>query len=274
MGISCRRCGQAAAKLKGFRPIHDAAKEAKADRESCQSLREERGDAMFDELPLTAIILGILMVEGTFTETAQRTKAGEERGAETVVLPAPTRVGHMSLEEALARRRSVREFSAKPLAKEQLGQLLWAAQGTSHGDGLRTAPSAGALSPLEIYLATSAGFFHYDPVRHELQRRSDCDLRPELHRAALVQEPVLKAPAVFIVTAVYERTIRKYGADRSPRYVHLEAGHAAQNLLLEAVALGLGSVPIGAFDDPLVQKVLSLPPEQQPIYLIPVGHPR
>ena len=111
-------------------------------------------------------------------------------------------------------------------------------------------------------------------MRHELQRRSDRDLRPELHRAALAQEPVLKAPAVFILTAVYERTTRKYGADRSPRYVYLEAGHAAQNLLLEAVALGLGSVPIGAFDDPLVQKMLSLPPEQQPIYLIPVGHPR
>jgi SagB-type dehydrogenase family enzyme len=228
---------------------------------------------MFDELALTAIILGILMVEGTVAETAQPAQAGEERSApsQTVALPAPTRVGRMSLEEALLRRRSVREFSAKPLAKEQLGQLLWAAQGITHGDGLRTAPSAGALYPLEIYVATSAGFFRYDPVRHDLQRRSDRDLRPGLHLAALAQDPVLKAPAVFIITAVYERTSRKYGADRSPRYVHLEAGHAAQNLLLEAVALGLGAVPIGAFDDREVQRVLSLTSEQ-PLYLIPAGY--
>jgi SagB-type dehydrogenase family enzyme len=230
---------------------------------------------MFDELSVAALILGVLMVEGTLVETSQRARPAEERGApsQTVVLPAPTRVGHMSLDEALARRRSVREFSAKPLAKEQLSQLLWATQGITHGDGLRTAPSAGALYPLEIYVATSAGFFHYMPLRHELQRRSDRDLRPELHRASLLQDPVRKAPAVFIITAVYERTTRKYGADRSPRYVHLEAGHAAQNLLLEAVALGLGAVPIGAFDDGEVQRVLSLTSEQ-PLYLIPVGYAR
>jgi SagB-type dehydrogenase family enzyme len=214
---------------------------------------------MFNELPLAVIFLGILLEEGT--------------PSQKVALPKPTKVGHTSLEEVLARRRSVREFASKPLTNEQLGQLLWAAQGITHEDGLRTAPSAGALYPLEIYVATSAGFFHYRPSSHELQRRSDRDLRPLLHRAALRQDPVLKAPAVFIITAVYERTIQKYGSDRSPRYVHLETGHAAQNLLLEAVALGLGAVPIGAFDDREVQTALSLGSEQ-PLYLIPVGYAR
>jgi SagB-type dehydrogenase family enzyme len=230
---------------------------------------------MLNELCLTALVLGIVMMQAAPAKAAQRANAGEELGARSqkVALPAPAKVSRMSLEEALAKRRSVREFAAKPLAKEQLGQLLWAAQGVTHEDGMRTAPSAGALYPLEIYVATSAGFSHYLPSSHELERRSDRDLRPELYRAALRQDQVLKAPAVFVITAVYERTSRKYG-DRGPRYVHLEAGHAAQNLLLEAVALGLGAVPVGAFDDVQIQKALALPAEQQPIYLIPVGYPR
>jgi SagB-type dehydrogenase family enzyme len=100
------------------------------------------------------------------------------------------------------------------------------------------------------------------------------DLRPALHATALQQDPVLKAPVVFVIAAVYERTQKKYGEERSPRYVHLEAGHAAQNLLLQAVALNLGSVPIGAFIDEQVKEALSLPDDHQPLYLIPVGHPR
>ncbi len=194
--------------------------------------------------------------------------------AERIALPPPQRSGHMSLEEALARRRSVREFTSKPLSDRQISQLLWAAQGITHEEGLRTAPSAGALYPLEVYVASSAGFYHYDPRRHELQRRSSRDLRPELYEAALEQEAVREAPAVFVISAVYSRTAQKYGNARTPRYVHMEAGHAAQNLLLEAVALGLGAVPIGAFNDAQVQKVLGLPTEEQPLYLIPAGYAR
>jgi SagB-type dehydrogenase family enzyme len=180
----------------------------------------------------------------------------------------------MSLEEALARRRSVREFSNKALSDQELSQLLWAAQGITHPEGLRTAPSAGALYPLELYVANAAGLYRYDPQRHELQRRSERDLRPSLCRAAQEQESVREAPVVFVITAIYARTAQKYGQDRSPRYAHLEAGHAAQNLLLQAVALGLGAVPVGAFHDDLVQKVLALPVEEQPLYLIPTGHAR
>ena len=192
----------------------------------------------------------------------------------TTSLPPSILEGETSLEETLARRRSVREFDDAPLTAEEVGQLLWAAQGLTDERGFRTAPSAGALYPLELYLVTAGGVFHYEPQGHQLSAVRGDDRRPALYEAALSQEAVLQAPAVFVVTAVYARTEQKYGAERSPRYVHLEAGHAAQNLLLQAVALGLGAVPIGAFHDEQVQEVLGLPPDHEPLYLIPAGHPR
>jgi SagB-type dehydrogenase family enzyme len=192
----------------------------------------------------------------------------------SIQLPRPSRSGVVSLEEALSQRRSAREFSPGPLTERQLSQLLWAAQGVTSPGGHRTAPSAGALYPLEIYAVMSSGFYHYDPPRHRLARLSPDDLRPALHRAALEQQAIREPEVVFVMTASYERTAQKYGTARSPRYVHLEAGHAAQNLLLEAVALGLGAVSIGAFHDTEVQKVLSLPWNHEPLYLIPAGKPR
>lgn len=188
-------------------------------------------------------------------------------------LPMPAVAGKMSVETALAQRRSVREFNDRPLTAAELGQLLWAAQGITNERGYRTAPSAGALYPLEVYVATADGLYHYEAGRHALNVFSESDVRPELQEAALNQAPVGQAPAVFVIVAVYERTAVKYGDERSSRYVHLEAGHAAQNLLLQAVALGLGAVPIGAFDDERVQQAMGLPAEQQPLYLIPVGQP-
>jgi SagB-type dehydrogenase family enzyme len=196
------------------------------------------------------------------------------KSADQIALPAPAKTGRMSFEEALVRRHSVREFSRKLLTEQQLGQLLWAAQGITRPEGKRTAPSAGALYPLEIYVATLGGFFHYDPRSHRLNRLSAQDLRGELSRAALGQESVRDAAAVFVVAAVIERTARKYGPVRAPRYVHIEVGHAAQNLLLQAVALDLAAVPVGAFHDEQVQKALSLPKDHEPLYLIPVGYPR
>lgn len=193
--------------------------------------------------------------------------------SQTIELPEPILQGRLTLEEALSKRRSVREFTEDPLTLEEIGQLLWAAQGVTHPDGYRTAPSAGALYPLEIYVVTAEGVHYYDPQGHLLSLHQPGDLRAALHTVALRQEPVLKAPAVFVITAVYERTEKKYGKERSPLYVHLEAGHAAQNLLLQAVALDLGGVPIGAFIDDKVKGVLSLPDDHQPFYLIPVGHP-
>ena len=188
-------------------------------------------------------------------------------------LPLPERKRRMSLEEALAARRSVREFRREPITDRELSQLLWAAQGITTPEGLRTATSAGALYPLDVWVATASGFYHYEPHKHRLTRHLERDLRPDIHRPALMQEAILQAPVVIVIAAVYERTAQKYGEQRTPRYVHMEAGHSAQNLLLEAVALGLGGVLIGAFNDREVERVLSLPADQKPLYLIPVGHP-
>lgn len=211
--------------------------------------------------------------EATETSMEIRNMASVTPSDRAILLPTPVLVGKLTLEEAIQKRRSVREFTADPLTLSEIGQLLWAAQGITHPSGLRTAPSAGALYPLEIYVATGEGFFHYEPQVHQLSPLLQGDLRPRLYDAALNQEAVLEAPAIFVIAADYSRTSTKYGENRSPRYVHLEAGHAAQNLLLEAVALELGAVPIGAFYDNEVKEVLALPASLQPLYLIPVGHP-
>jgi SagB-type dehydrogenase family enzyme len=197
--------------------------------------------------------------------------------ASSVPLPPPRKEGDLSLEAVLSRRRSVREYLARQLSQEQIGQLLWAACGVTAvelGLELRAAPSAGALYPLEIYVVTPEGVFHYIPRRHELQPLASGDLRPALLRGALEQESIGQAPAVFVITAIYSRTTRKYGRRGAERYVHMEAGHAAQNLLLQATALGLGGVVIGAFEDEAVKNILGLPEAETPLYLIPVGYPR
>lgn len=232
---------------------------------------------MITKIALTASVATVLGMSAMPVGNVHQVKTVERKGnsAQEIALPRPSVKGRMSLEETLARRRSVREFASKALTLEELAQLLWATQGiTEPARGLRTAPSAGVLYPLELYVATPDGFYFYQPGPHRLSRRTDRDLRRELWQVALRQDAVREAPAVFVIAAVYERTARGYGQARSPRYVHLEAGHAAQNLLLQAVALGLGAVPMGAFDDAGVQKVLSLGHAQQPLYLIPVGHPR
>jgi len=214
-------------------------------------------------------------VSVTVTATApSRAGITSASSPQVTALPAPQLKGPLSLEEALAQRRSVREFADTPLTLAELGQLLWAAQGMTHPAGLRTAPSAGALYPLEVYVVTREATYRYEPQGHRMSVHMEGDARPRLYAAALRQEPVLNAPAVLVIAAVYARTADKYGADRSPRYVHLEAGHAAQNVLLQAVALNLGAVPIGAFEDDTVKQGLALPSDQQPLYLIPVGHPR
>lgn len=197
---------------------------------------------------------------------------GRRPAAETMDLPAPRTTSNVSLEEALASRRSVREFTDEPLTLEEISQLLWAAQGITAGWGGGTTPSAGALYPLEVYVATPDGLYHYVPRGHRAEVVSRRDLREALAGAALGQAAASDAPAVFVVAAVYARTAGKYGG-RAERYVKVEAGHVGQNILLQAVALGLGAVPMGAFLDEQVRRVLNLPAEQELLYLIPVGHP-
>ena len=191
-------------------------------------------------------------------------------------LPAPRRDGAISLEKALQRRRSVREFVPGPLELWQISQLAWAAQGVTGPDLYRTAPSAGALYPLELYVITGnvnglpPGVYKYDLREHGLSLWLPGDKRRELCEAALSQSSVIDAAAVFTVSAVYERTTAKY-RERGIRYAHMEAGHAAQNLLLQAAALDLGSVLVGAFNDERVNQVLMLNKLESSLYLIPVG---
>lgn len=195
----------------------------------------------------------------------------ETTAAEEIQLPEPRYESPVSLEQTLLRRRSVREFSDEPLTMEEISQLLWAAQGITRPDGRRTAPSAGAMYPLELYVLTSEAFYHYKPDDHALTRLRDGDLRREVYEVSLQQDSILQAPVTLVFAAVFHRTEQRYGALRSPRYIHMEVGHAAQNVLLQAVALGLGAVPIGAFHDDRLQDALGLPEDHVPLYLVPVG---
>ncbi|UCF92101.1 MAG: SagB/ThcOx family dehydrogenase [Desulfobacterales bacterium] len=191
-------------------------------------------------------------------------------------LPPPRDQSSVSLESALRSRRSVRAYASGPLTVAHIAQLLWAAQGITGRGGSRTAPSAGALYPLEIYVAAGnvqalpPGIYKYLYHDHTLVQTAAEDKRAELSRAALHQSAIAKAPAVVIIGAIYERTTKKYG-DRGIRYVYMEVGHAAQNVCLQAVALGLGTVVIGAFRDDEVKQLAHLPVAEQPLYLIPVG---
>jgi len=189
---------------------------------------------------------------------------------DVIKLPRPTLKGNMSLEEALQKRRSVREYTGAEVSLSELSQLLWAAQGITSPQGLRTAPSAGALYPLEIYAVNATGVYHYDPLNHSLERIRSTNVQGDLASAAFNQNAVREAPLKLVITGVYERTAAKYG-DRAERYVNLEAGHAAQNVLLECPSVGLGAVPIGTFDDSKVQDALGTPASDQPLYIIPIG---
>lgn len=191
---------------------------------------------------------------------------------EEIALPQPRVTSEASLEECIRERRSVRRYDAQVVGLEHVSQLCWAAQGiTDERRGLRAAPSAGATYPLELYVVNEDGLFRYLPRKHALVRLSDSDLRASLARAALGQDFIEEAPLDLVITAVYSRTTRRYG-DRGHRYVHMEVGHAAQNIHLQAVALGLSSVPVGAFYDEEVRDVLSLPEEEVPLYIVPVGY--
>jgi SagB-type dehydrogenase family enzyme len=202
-----------------------------------------------------------------------------EQTDDTIGLPAPRHDSDASLEHTLQQRRSVREFRRAPISLAQLSQLLWAAQGITDRDGMRTAPSAGALYPLDIYVVVgevqglAAGVYQYWPQGHALRKRAGEDRRPELERAALGQDCVGTNAALIVFTAVESRTTRKYG-QRGLHYIDIEVGHAAQNVMLQAVALGLGSAVVGAFEDNQVAKVLELPKTERPLYLMPIGIPR
>ena len=189
----------------------------------------------------------------------------------TTSLPAPRTDGSMALETALARRRTVRDLAPQPLTDAEVGQLLWAAQGITHDEVRRTAPSASSLFPLEVYVATAAGLAHYLPAAHALEQLSDVDVRPALQAATRDQPFVGTAPLLVIICAVAGRLAVRHGPDRAVRYAAFEAGHAGQNLLLQAAALNLATVPIGSFVDDEVSRLLGLASDEKPLYLFAVG---
>lgn len=188
----------------------------------------------------------------------------------SIALPAPTRSGGMSLNEALATRRSIRSYTSAQLTMEEISQLLWSAQGITSDKGQRTAPSAHAQYFLRVYVARPEGFFEYLPVSHSLQQLSSKDIRAALS----TQDVVKSAPVVFIIAGEYARAAKITEHEVSQRLVNLEAGHAAQNMLLQATALKLGAVSVGGVDAKQTAQAAALPDGIGPIYLIPVGHPK
>ena len=204
----------------------------------------------------------------------QKTEVGER-----IKLPEPGYTGNTSVEAALSQRRSIRDYSGENLTLEEVSQLLWAAQGITAPWGGRTAPSAGALYPLELYIVVGdvegidKGVYKYKPEEHELKKVKEGDIRAELADAAGGPECVRDAAIDIVFTAVYERTTGKYGG-RGIRYVHIEVGHAAQNVYLQAVSLDLGTVVIGAFIDDQVKELVNAGEQENPLYIMPVGRKR
>lgn len=199
-------------------------------------------------------------------------------GKKIVILPKPRLNGKVSLEETLNKRRSIRNYSGKFISLNVLSQLLWAGWGITAMDGKRTSPSAGGLFPVELYVLVGcvtdveAGVYKYHQENNTLTLTISGDKRDELANAALGQECLLNCAAAIIIAADISKTARKYG-DRAERYVFMEAGHISQNIHLQATAMDLGTVAVGAFFDDQVKSVLKLPANLQPLYIMPVGIP-
>jgi len=229
------------------------------------------------------IVISVVLLVGSFSiliiffQPFPEGKENMKRNDLTVKLPGPHLRGDTSIEEALQKRRSVRDYSSSPMELQELSQLLWAAQGVTRDNFFRTAPSAGALYPVEIYIAAGSvkslkpGVYSYLPGSHSLQNVSGNDVRAELCRASLGQGSVKQGSVVFIISVVYERVTGKYD-DRGIRYAHIEAGSVAQNVYLQAVSLNLGTVLIGAFHDERVREVVGMKRNEVPLCVMPLGN--
>jgi SagB-type dehydrogenase family enzyme len=199
--------------------------------------------------------------------------------AEAVKLPPPAHKGAVSVEEALQRRRTVRHFAGRSLDLPQVSQLLWGAGGVSDPRGLRTAPSAGATYPLEIYLVAGEhgvtglrpGVYRYRVREHALEPTAPGDRRPAVARASLNQAWMAEAPVMVVIAALFRRCTARYG-ERGVMYTYMEAGHVGQNLFIQAEAIGLGAGIVGAFEDRSLAQALELPRDQVPLLVMPVGY--
>jgi SagB-type dehydrogenase family enzyme len=213
----------------------------------------------------------VALLSACTDEAAPRRTSGATGVAMATALPSPGRSHAAVLDAVLAERRSIREFSDEPVDEEAISRLLWAAQGVTAAWGGRTAPSAGALYPIEVYVATADALRRYVPDDHATVEVVREDRRRPIAEAT-GQEPPTAVPVSIVITGVVSRTAAKYG-DRAERYVQLEAGHVCQNLLLEATALGLAAVPMGAFSDDGLRDALGIGDDEVPLYVVPIGHP-
>ena len=233
-------------------------------------------------LMILLMIGAIYSCNGVASQEESPLIAGE---LDYIILPEPELDGNISVERALANRRSHRSFRDRALSKEQLSQILWAAYGITEPiadspglrGGLRTTPSAGATYPLEIYAIVGnvyglePGVYRYISDGHKLIKIVAGDVREELMEAAVGQRMVADAPVTIFYSAVFERTTGRYG-ERGIKYVYIEIGHSAQNVYLQAEAMGLGTCAIGAFIDNSVRLILNLPANEEPLYMMPVGY--
>ncbi|RJP21409.1 MAG: SagB/ThcOx family dehydrogenase [Candidatus Omnitrophota bacterium] len=215
----------------------------------------------------------VLFLLGILAAGAYDTPFTQESIGDTITLPQPQAKGLLSLEEALWQRKSVRSFSDLELSWEQIGQLLWSAQGVNRSENRhRTCPSAGATYPLELYVVKPGGIYRYLPNEHAVVKTLSGDMHQLLAEANLGSKMMQVSQCVFLISAVFERTVKEYGKN-GISYVYLEAGHAAQNLLLQAEALGLGGVPNGSVLDRQYQQMLGIPEREKLVYILVVGYP-
>jgi SagB-type dehydrogenase family enzyme len=215
-----------------------------------------------------AILLSVAMP--AFCEAPKRVRQGEQK---VIQLPEPNRVGPVSLETAISTRRSAGQFTDVPLNYAQIGQLAWAGQGiTDKQQGLRAAPSAGDSYPIELYFVTKEGLFVYNPDGHSLKQISSQDLRKQLSAAASEQGSVEDAACDIVIAGSARKVAAKYG-NKAQKFMFLEAGHVAQNIQLQAVSLGLGSLSVGSFEIRNAAKVCELTSEFEPLLIVCVGHP-
>lgn len=232
--------------------------------------------------PATLALLTILGGGLLITQRARHTGQGsgsERREGQEIGLPEPRTRGGISVEEAIRRRRSERDFREDALELSQVSQILWSAQGLTGAQRLRAAPSAGALYPLEVFVVVGAvddlepGVYRYAPREETLLAVRSGDRRRALAGAALDQTWIADAPVILVIAAVYSRTTGRYG-ERGRRYVHMEVGHAAQNVYLQAESLGLGTTIVGAFRDREVAEVVGMTSDEEALGILPLGVPR
>lgn len=219
---------------------------------------------------------GLIFALNLFCQETRQEPPLQNSSPEIIQLPAPRYDGETSVEKALLERRSIRTYTKEPLNISEISQILWAAQGKTKKYKYRTAPSAGALYPLELYLVAAnvdglkPGVYKYIPQDHTIKRISDGDKRIDIFNAALMQDAIKNSAATIIIAAVVERTAVKYGS-RAERYVHIEVGHVGQNIYLQSVSLGIGTVMIGAFKDEALKKVLGFAEDEHPLAIMPFG---